>query len=168
MNEECINISKCICQWCLMQVFFFSFCNIKIVALINSLLKPPSAALSAHTKERGDKGRRGGHLFPSVSLTGGGRNRVKDRKIRGKCIHSPPHFAFLVGVCIRIYGEARHTPSGPAPKSASSPFVRRATFCLQHERTRIAPRCARRGDGFLHACQFRRARRRSGCNEQVV
>lgn len=103
MNEECINISKCICQWRLMRVFFFSFCNIKIVALINSLLKPPSAALSAHTKERGDKGGRGGHLFPSVSLTGGGRReggdkkRVKDRKIRGKRIHSPPFLCLSVG-----------------------------------------------------------------------
>lgn len=154
MNEESINISKCICQWCLMQVFLFSFCNIKIVALINSLLKPPSAALSAHTKERGDKGRRGGHLFPSVSLAGGGGNRERQKDKRKK--HSfPSSLRLSVGVCIRIYGGAWHTPSGPAPKSASSPFVRRATFCLQRRCTHIAPRCAQHGDKFLHACHFK-------------
>lgn len=69
MNEECINISKCICQWRLMRVFFFSFCNIKIVALINSLLKPPSAALSAHTKERRDMGGGGGGALIPLSLS---------------------------------------------------------------------------------------------------
>ena len=76
MNEECINISKCICQWRLMQVLFFSFCNIKIVALINSLLKPPSAALSAHTEERGEERR--GEPFIPFCLSRWGK-RVKDR-----------------------------------------------------------------------------------------
>lgn len=70
MNEECINISKCICQRRLMRVLFFSFCNIKIVALINSLLKPPSAALSAHTEARAEER---GAIYSRLSLSGGKR-----------------------------------------------------------------------------------------------
>ena len=52
-----------------MQVLFFSFCNIKIVALINSLLKPPSALLSNHT-----------HVERRLEEEGGGRERERERE----------------------------------------------------------------------------------------
>lgn len=89
MNEECINISKCICQWRLMRVLFFSFCNIKIVALINSLLKPPSAALSAHTEERGEER---GAIYSLLSLSLG---KESERQIDKKKMHSFPPFLCL-------------------------------------------------------------------------
>lgn len=89
MNEECINISKCICQWRLMRVLFFSFCNIKTVALINSLLKPPSAVLSAHTKERGEER---GAIYSLLSLSLG---KGSERQIDKKKMHSFPPFLCL-------------------------------------------------------------------------
>lgn len=89
MNEECINISKCICQWRLMRVLFFSFCNIKIVALINSLLKPPSAALSAHTEERGEER---GAIYSLLSPSLG---KESERQIDKKKMRSFPPFLCL-------------------------------------------------------------------------
>lgn len=94
MNEECINISKCICQRRLMRVLFFSFCNIKIVALINSLLKPPSAAVSPARKQ------------PSIPVCGSQGERVRDRQISRKCI--PPFYLASTGNgCGWIYGDAQ-------------------------------------------------------------
>lgn len=143
MNEECINISKCICQWRLMRVLFFSFCNIKIVALINSLLKPPSAALSAHTEERGEER---GAIYSLLSLSLG---KESERQIDKKKMHSFPPFLCLSffflflfhreWLCIRIYGDAWRTPSDSALKSGSFPIVWSATFCVA---TRAQTHCS--------------------------
>lgn len=92
-----------------MQALFFSFCNIKIVALINSLLKPPSAPLSGHTgtlkgrRERGD----------------------------GEKMHllSFPFFLFHVeGLSIRIYGDVGHRPGDSGLKSISLLLSRSIPF----------------------------------------
>lgn len=164
MNEECINISKCICQWRLMQVLFFSFCNIKIVALINSLLKPPSAALSAHTEERGEER---GAIYSLLSLSLG---KESERQIDKKKMHSfPPFlclsfFLFFFLFCstgndyvlgfMEMLGSHRATM-----------LLNLALFLLsgvlpsayRHMRRHIAPHCAQQGDKFLCVCQFKQA-----------
>lgn len=164
MNEECINISKCICQWRLMRVLFFSFCNIKIVALINSLLKPPSAALSAHTEERGEER---GAIYSPLSLSLG---KESERQIDKKKMHSfPPFLCF----CCVFFSCA--CPTGNVEcvlgfmemlgAHQATVLLNLAPFLLcgalpsayRHTRRHNVPHCARHRDKFLCACQFKQA-----------
>lgn len=150
MNEECINISKCICQWRLMQVLFFSFCNIKIVALINSLLKPPSAALSAHTEERGEER---GAIYSLLSLSLG---KKSERQIDKKKMHSCPPFLSLSFFFCSTGNDCVLGFMEMLGAHQVTMLLNLALFLLsgvlpsayRHMRRHIAPHCVQQGDKF--------------------
>lgn len=157
MNEECINISECICQRRLMRrlslffslllLLFFSFCNIKIAALINSPLKPPSAALSAHAAEREGERDTYSLLSPSLRGVGGGWcgewGGDSERQTDKKRMHPffrlslPSFHSARERACMRIYGGARRAASRGALKSAATLFTRRLlSGCSARRHTR--------------------------------